>query len=167
MDHDLPNFQIPHAEKIDWMIETAGWAIESVDPGSFATSDGAPFPVYSYSVNFDGFIDFPNVVVCGLTPVTCKGLFDLIIEVVPRARDSGSPIEINTDLLGLFDGEQRARFVSIDVQAWGELFVSATSWYRGRSFEVVQLLWPDRNGFLPGEAGFDQKLRFAQPLLSL
>jgi len=29
----------------------------------------------------------------------------------------------------------------------------------------VQLLWPDRNGFLPGEAGFDQRLRFAQPVL--
>jgi hypothetical protein len=27
------------------------------------------------------------------------------------------------------------------------------------------VLWPDRNGFLPGEAGFDQRLRFTQPLL--
>jgi hypothetical protein len=29
----------------------------------------------------------------------------------------------------------------------------------------VQLLWPDRNGFLPGEVGFDQRLAFTQPLL--
>jgi hypothetical protein len=30
---------------------------------------------------------------------------------------------------------------------------------------MVQLLWPDRNGFLPFEPGFDQQLRFAQPVL--
>ena len=24
----LPDFHIPHAEKIEWMIETEGWAIE-------------------------------------------------------------------------------------------------------------------------------------------
>jgi len=27
---DLPDFRIPHAEKIEWMIETKGYAIEPV-----------------------------------------------------------------------------------------------------------------------------------------
>ena len=27
---DLPDFHIPHAEKIEWMIETHGWALELV-----------------------------------------------------------------------------------------------------------------------------------------
>jgi hypothetical protein len=31
---------------------------------------------------------------------------------------------------------------------------------------MAQLLWPDRNGFLPTEAGFDQRVRQAQPVLS-
>jgi hypothetical protein len=30
---------------------------------------------------------------------------------------------------------------------------------------MVQLLWPDRNGFLPTEAGFDQRVRGAQPVI--
>ena len=30
---------------------------------------------------------------------------------------------------------------------------------------LVQLLWPDRNGFLPYEIGFDQRMRFAQPVI--
>ena len=29
---DLPDFHIPHADKIDWMIETSGWALEPVVP---------------------------------------------------------------------------------------------------------------------------------------
>ena len=32
MSHDLPDFHIPHAEKIEWMIETKGWAVEPVQP---------------------------------------------------------------------------------------------------------------------------------------
>ena len=30
---------------------------------------------------------------------------------------------------------------------------------------MVQLLYPDRNGFLPYEAGFDQRMRYAQPVI--
>jgi hypothetical protein len=29
----------------------------------------------------------------------------------------------------------------------------------------VQLLWPDRNGFLPTEAGFDRRMVLAQPVI--
>ena len=47
----------------------------------------------------------------------------------------------------------------------GELFATAQAWYRGDDFELAQLVYPDRNGFLPYEAGFDQHLRFAQPVI--
>jgi len=157
---DLPNFHIPHMEKIEWMVETFGWATESVDPGVAKAANGSPFPTYSYSLNFTEVTSFPNVVVCGLTPVACKGLFDLVVDVA-----AGNDIEIGAELLGLFDGEQRARFVPVAMSDWGHLFATATSWYKTKSFSVVQLLWPDRNGFLPGEAGFDQRLTFTQPFL--
>ena len=29
----------------------------------------------------------------------------------------------------------------------------------------MQLVYPDRNGFLPDEPGFDHRLRYAQPVL--
>ncbi len=31
---------------------------------------------------------------------------------------------------------------------------------------MVQLLWPDKRGLLPDEAGFDQRLVLAQPVLT-
>jgi hypothetical protein len=157
---DLPNFHIPHMEKIEWMVETFGWATESVDPGVAKAANGSPFPTYSYTLNFTEVTSFPNIVVCGLTPVACKGLFDLVVDVA-----AGNDIEIGAELLGLFDGEQRARFVPVAMSDWGHLFATATSWYKAKSFSVVQLLWPDRNGFLPGEVGFDQRLTFTQPFL--
>ena len=47
----------------------------------------------------------------------------------------------------------------------GPLFTTAQSWYRGEPFEMVQLIYPDRNGFLPYEPGFDQRMRLAQPVI--
>lgn len=161
MTHELPDFHIPHDEKISWMVETNGWAIESVPPGSLTTSDGAPLPTYSYTVNFPARFGMPEIVILGLTPVACRGLFDLVADVC----GSGQAIEIGAEIVGLFDGEQRAKFVAVDMAAWSPLFASAVSWHKGSSFGVVQMLWPDRNGFLPGEAGFDQRLRFTQPVL--
>lgn len=161
MTAELPDFHIPHDEKISWMVDTNGWAIESVPPGSLMTSDGVPMPTYSYTVNFPARFSMPEVVVLGLTPVACRGLFDLVAEVC----GSGQRIEIGAEIVGLFDGEQRAKFATVDPERWMPLFASAASWHKGSGFEVVQMLWPDRNGFLPGEAGFDQRLRYTQPLL--
>lgn len=161
MTADLPDFNIPHDEKITWMIETNGWAIESIPAGSCELAQGVPMPTYSYTVNFPQAIGMPEVVILGLTPVACRGLFDLVADVC----GSGQSIDVGSEIVGLFDGEQRAKFVPVNVAAHGQLFGSAVGWYKGKPFEVVQLLWPDRNGFLPGEAGFDQRLRFAQPEL--
>jgi len=51
------------------------------------------------------------------------------------------------------------------MEEWAPLFTTAQAWYRGAPFEFVQLIYPDRNGFLPYEAGFEQRMRFAQPVI--
>jgi hypothetical protein len=56
-------------------------------------------------------------------------------------------------------------FAPIDTEEWGALFATAVAWYRGAPFAAVQLLWPDRNGMLPYETGYDQRLRMAQPVI--
>lgn len=161
MTAELPDFHIPHDEKITWMVETNGWAIESIPAGSCEFASGVPMPTYSYTVNFPRACAMPEVVILGLTPVACRGLFDLIADVC----GSGQAIEVGAEIVGLFDGEQRAKFLPVNVSIHEKLFASAHGWHGGSAFEVVQLLWPDRNGFLPDEVGFDERLRFAQPVL--
>ena len=155
---ELPDFRIPHAEKIEWMIETSGWAIEPVGP---RTDVDPPVPGYSYTIGFPAAFSFPEVIIFGLTPVAARGLFDLVAELL----DGGTEIPLGTELAGLFDNDLRCVFAPVDLAAHGQLTATATSWYRGAPYDVVQLLWPDRNGFLPTEAGFDQRLRLAQPLV--
>ena len=43
---------------------------------------------------------------------------------------------------------------------------TAAAWYQGEPFELVQLIYPDRNGFLPYEAGYEQRMRLAQPVIA-
>lgn len=155
---ELPDFRIPHLEKIEWMIETKGWALEPVPARPEADP---PQPGYAYTIDFPERFSFPEVVVFGLTPVAASGLLDLVAALL----DGGTDIPLGVELTGLFDNDLRSVFAPIDVAQWGQLFTTARSWYRGRAFDVVQLLWPDRDGFLPTEPGYDQRMRLAQPVL--
>lgn len=158
MDHELPDFRIPHAEKIEWMIETSGWALEPVapDPGT-----DPPLPAYAYTIGLPALTGFAEVAIFGLQPVAASGLIGLVVEMLR----GGTRIPCGVELLGLFDNDLRGVFAPVDIEAYGALFRTAIAWYRGAPFEMVQLLWPDRNGFLPTEAGYAKNMRFAQPLI--
>jgi hypothetical protein len=157
---DLPDFRIPHQEKIDWMIETAGWAIEPVAP---RTDTDPPVPGYAYSIGFPEAFGFPEVTVFGLTPVAARGLLGLVADLL---RD-GTEIPIGDELLGLLDNDLRCVFAPIDLAEWGSLFATATAWRKGGEYQMVQLIWPDRNGFLPYESGFDRRVATAQPVIGV
>jgi hypothetical protein len=145
-------------EKIEWMIETDGYAMEVVPPDP---DSDPPQAGYSYTVNFPDHVGFADVVVFGLTPVAARGLIGLVGETLA----AGTEIPVGAEVVGLLDNELRCCFAPVDLAEWVALFATAQAWYRGEDFEVVQLVYPDRNGFLPYEAGFDQRLRFAQPVI--
>ena len=155
---ELPDFHIPHAEKIEWMIETNGWALEPVAPRS---DTEPPSPAYAYTIGVPGLIGFPEICVFGLTPSASNGLIGLVID----ALRGGTEIPTGVELVGLLDNDLRCMFAPIDLDRWGPWFSTAVAWYRGTRFEVVQLLYPDRNGFMPYETGFDQRMTFAQPVI--
>jgi len=155
---DLPDFHLPHAEKIEWMIETEGWALEPV--GARPELD-PPMPGFAYSIGLPGHVGFADIVVFGLTPVAARGLIGLVVDLL---RD-GTEIPVGAVLVGLLDNDLRCRFAPIDLDEWGGLFATASAWYRGEPFDVVQLLYPDRSDVLPYEPGYDHRMRFAQPVI--
>jgi hypothetical protein len=155
---ELPDFHIPHAEKIEWMIETEGWALEPVQPDP--TTD-PPSPYYAYTIGVPALLGFPEIAVFGLTPVAARGLVGLVVDAVR----GGTEIPFGIELVGLLDNELRCVFAPVDTDEFGAFFDTARAWYRGEPYELVQLVYPDRNGFMPYEAGYDPRLRYAQPVL--
>jgi hypothetical protein len=151
--------QMSPLEKIDWMVETDGFAVEPVLPDATTVP---PRPAYAYTIGFPALVAFPEVVVFGLTPVAARGLLGLVAD----ARRGGTVIPVDVELVGLLDNDLRCRFSPVDLEVWGEWFATAAAWYGGEPFELVQLIYPDRNGFLPYEAGFEQRMRLAQPVIS-
>lgn len=146
-------------DKIEWMIESTGWALESV-PADVETDP--PTPGYAYSIGFPAAVGFVDVVVFGLAPVAAKGLLTLVAD----SCRGGTDIPIGVEVVGLLDNDLRCMFAPIDLDRWGTYFATAGAWYGGEPFAVVQLLYPDPNGFMPYEAGFDQRMSFAQPVIA-
>lgn len=155
---ELPDFHIPHAEKIEWMIETDGFAVEPVPPNAEVDP---PRAGCTYTIGLPDLTGFPDIVVFGLTPAASRGLLGLVVD----ALRGGTEIPIGVEVVGLLDNDLRACFVPVAVADHRDLFGTAVSWYRSEEFSVVQLVYPDRNGFMPYEPGFDQRLRFAQPVI--
>jgi hypothetical protein len=155
---DRSEFQLPHAEKIQWMIDTSGFAIEPVAP---VPDSDPPSPAYSYSIGLPAAVDFPEVAVFGLTPVAAKGLIGLVAD----ARRGSTDIPIGVELVGLLDNDLRCAFAPIDLDVWEPMFTTAVAWYAGEPFSMVQLYFPDRRGVMPYESGYDERMRYAQPVI--
>ena len=155
---ELPDFHIPHSEKIEWMVETNGWALEPV--AARADTD-PPVPGYAYSIGFPEAFGFPEVVVLGLTPSTANDL----VAVVADLLRGGTEIPVGVELQGVLDGELRCMFLPLDDDVAHAMLPTARAWRKGAAFPAVQMLWPDRNGFLPTEPGFDRRLAAAQPVI--
>jgi hypothetical protein len=158
-DHLAEKFDAFDAlDKIDFMIENQGWAIEAVPPD--AETD-PPTPAYAYTIGLTGGVGFPEVAVFGLSPAAAKGLLELVAD----ACRGGTEIPLGVELIGLLDNELRCLFAPIDLGPWGPYFATGASWYKGQPFEMVQLMYPDRNGFMPYETGYEQRMALAQPVI--
>ena len=89
--------QMGALEKIEWMIETDGFAVEPVPPGP---DSDPPRAGYAYTIGFPAHVGFPEVAVFGLTPVAARGLLGLVADArsraAPRSRSTSSSSACST-----------------------------------------------------------------------
>ncbi len=158
MSDVFPDRSMEHHDKIAWMIETSGWAIE---PVAARTELDPPQPPYAYSIGLESGFGVPEVVVFGLQPVAAKGLLGLVVDLV---RD-GVEIPLGVVFTGLLDNDLRSALLPVDLMHYGGLFTTAAAWHGAEGFRMTQLVWPDRSGWLPWESGFDARVSRAQPVI--
>jgi hypothetical protein len=158
----FPDRDMSHRDKVLFMLEREGWAMDNVP-----TQADPPFPRYSYTIGIEDRFGFPELCILGLSPVACRGLFDLVVGELA----AGTDLPVGPPFIGLLDGGQPCAFLALDSASLGPMFPSlgehlAATGADPTSRHVVQLLWPDHHGKLPWDEAFDPKLAPAQVLLA-
>ena len=145
-------------EKIEWMIETDGYALEVVAPDPAADPPQAGFS--STPSTSRRTCTSPTSSCSGSRRSHARGLIGLVRDFLL----AGTDIPVGVELVGLLDNELRCCFAPVDLPN-GDRCSTPPAPGTAATLEIVQLVYPDRNGFLPYEAGFDQRRRFAQPVI--
>jgi len=164
-DDVFPDRDMSHRDKILFMLEREGWAMDAVGPSG---TEDAPIPRYAWTIGLEDRFGFPEVVVFGLSPVACRGLFDLVVDALA----GGTQLPIGPPFVGLLDGDQPCALLPVDTDEAAGMFPSLLEHHgvtRGDEapFQMVQLAWPDGNGALPWEERFAPELAPVQLLLGL
>lgn len=163
-DEDVfPDRDMSHREKVEFMLEREGWALDAVPPQAGLDP---PIPRYAYTIGFEDRFAFPEVCLFGLSPVACRGLFGLVADALA----GGAELPVGPPFIGLLDGAQPCALLPVDAPSAVGMFPALAEHHRlaGRppdAFRMVQLAWPDRDGVLPWEPAFDHELAPVQLLL--
>ena len=156
MSEDVfPDRDMDHEDKIAWVVETKGWCAEPVAP-----TEDPPAPGYTYTIGFETTYRHPEIVIFGLQPVAANGLIDLIASYI----EAGGVIPDGM-FVGLLDNDLPAAMLPVDLEENGHLFPGATRFHRDEAYRVCQFIWPDRQGKMPWDLEYDERLRLAQPVI--
>ena len=143
-----------HLDKISWVVEANGWCAEPVAP-----TEDPPRPGYTYTIGFELTFQHPEVVIFGLQPVAARGLLEMMAEYL----GAGGRLPEGV-FLGLLDNALPAALLPVDRDDVEGLFRDADA-FNEPDYRVSQFVWPDRNGLLPWNEGYDERLRLAQPVV--
>ncbi|HEC08800.1 MAG TPA: DUF4262 domain-containing protein [Acidimicrobiales bacterium] len=156
-----PDFEfepMEHMDKIHWLIENRGWAVEPVRPDP---SSEPPRPSYSYTLGLEALIGHPEIVIMGLAPVAASGLLDLVVANL-RA---GVQIPRGRPFVGLLDHDLRAVLTDVSPETHGWMFPTLGEIYGDQPWRMTQFVWPDRSGAFPWEPEWPAAMVHTQPVL--
>ena len=135
-------------------IETQGVHVEHVAGG-----DGGPG--FSFTVGLWHTFGQPEVIVFGLEDHVAQDLLDEVADLA----DEGRKFLADSKHDGLLQ-HYPARFFAVPKSAYAEFLGVAVWAYEGDDFAAVQLVWPDKQGRWPWEAGVRDVFRERQPVLA-
>ncbi|MDX6749384.1 DUF4262 domain-containing protein [Geminicoccaceae bacterium 1502E] len=140
-------------------VDEARAAIEEFGHVVMTIGAGEGEPPFAYSVGL-ARLNLPEILVMGLDADTMHGLVN---NAVYMMRESGEPFEEGARVDGIARGYPVV-FRRIGHTAAQEYLRVASVFY-GDGFTAMQMVWPDAEGRMPTEPGFDQRFRPDQILL--
>ena len=118
-------------------------------------------PGFAFSIGFHERFDHPEVIVTGLPLDLMHDIVNGIAEVLLE----GKRYEVGQRYGEILDAYECA-FVEVDRSFYYD-FLGTARWYYGNDdFDVLQCVWPDRDGRYPWDDACAPGLVEAQPLLN-
>jgi hypothetical protein len=120
-------------------------------------------PAFAFSLGFYANYDHPEIIVIGLKPATAQQLLNIAAISIAGAKSRYETYKPYDDIA---EG-MRIAFVPVADKYFGEYFGYGRWFYqsKGGKFPALQMVWPDKKGLLPWEAGYDAGFKAVQPLL--
>lgn len=119
-------------------------------------------PAFAYSVGLQKTFNHLEILVLGLEIKLMHRMVNGIGDRVKAGTRflSGQRYQ---DILSDYD----CLFAKVEEKYYRDYFGQAIDFYKGRDFQVLQCIWPDKNGLFPGDSEFPESLRPKQTLTVL
>ena len=118
-------------------------------------------PDFSYSTGFFSSTGFPEIIVFSLPKQVSH---DILWDIYRDISEGNAPAKA-TKISGVF-GHHEAVLLPVSIAAYEEHLGWSRWFYQGSDFPCLQLIWPDREGRFPWDAGFDPEFAEKQPDLT-
>ncbi|MCU7806895.1 MAG: DUF4262 domain-containing protein [Candidatus Thiodiazotropha sp. (ex Semelilucina semeliformis)] len=118
-------------------------------------------PRFTYSVGIYGKTKQPELIVMGLKREVAHTLVNDYSSFVKEGRVF-NPGEYYSDFLDGYD----VTFIEVAKEHYEEYFGWDIWYYKGKSFPVLQLVFPDKSGVWPWEERASEDFKWYQPLLN-
>jgi len=122
-------------------------------------------PAFAYSLGFYANFDQPEVIVFGLPPPPRIAQQLLNIAAI-RVAGEKKPYELRKPYEDIAQG-MRIAFIPVARKHYPTYLGYGRWFYQSvkAEFPVIQMVWPDKQGRLPWESGYDTSYAKAQPIL--
>lgn len=157
----LPGFQPPspdseYDQKLLSDVSSIGWHHVHVQ-----AERGTPG--FAFSLGFYANYNHPEIIVFGLPPQIAQQLLNIAAVAVAGAKIRYATYKPYDDLA---EG-MKVAFVPVARQHY-PTYLGYAGWFyesTGPGFPVLQMVWPDKQGRLPWESGYDISYAKFQPML--
>jgi hypothetical protein len=144
-------------EFIQRSVRDVGWSVQLIPAGEAPNE-----PAFAYTVGLHKSYGHPELIIFGLDHQVMHEVLNNLGERIKAGKALTARGQVADVLVG-----QDVRLREVLTEESFRAYVGYARWFNGGStFRLLQVLWPDKDGRFPGDAGAAVFLAGLQPVLS-